>query len=333
MDIQINSHPINYELGNEREIGDVIASISRWAGERDLVLVEALIDNESYSPENLPGLPLENVKSVNCIIKSKADLVGSSLEEALEYCRKAHGFIRAAARDGRADRSDMEALAHGAGWLVDLSGSVFPLLGVDPGAMNYRDGTARDRLEELRGFRDGLAGPPEEHAFLALCARHGTVFESMGDIFRMLLQGEPMRRLTEKSIDSPDAILGSLRRLRGELQSQRENIAATAAAYGAGKDGKASERLQAFTDFMYHYMRTSHQYAAMFQADLSAIEVGGVSLEEKNRTIDKLLGEMVSALEHNDIIGLSDILEYELMPALEGLELYIDALSGAAEKP
>jgi hypothetical protein len=64
----------------------------------------------------------------------------------------------------------------------------------------------------------------------------------------------------------------------------------------------------------------------MFRVDLAEIDVEGVSLEQKNRELRNLLHEVTMIMENNDIISLSDVLEYEIRPNLENLDRYIDVL-------
>ena len=72
-----------------------------------------------------------------------------------------------------------------------------------------------------------------------------------------------------------------------------------------------------------------YQVGPVLTIDTSAITVNGVSLEEKNNELQDYLIETISILENNDIISLADILEYEILPALEGLGEYIDLLEGS----
>ena len=56
------------------------------------------------------------------------------------------------------------------------------------------------------------------------------------------------------------------------------------------------------------------------------IMIDNVSLEEKNSIINDMINEIVNVMENNDIISLTDILEYEIKPVFENMELYIDKI-------
>jgi len=99
-----------------------------------------------------------------------------------------------------------------------------------------------------------------------------------------------------------------------------------AAAFQGGRDAEGAEKLNGFIDFMYTYIRTCHQIPPIFRIDLEGIVLDGTSLEDINADLTEKLNMIVEVMENNDIISLTDILEYEIKPAFEGLGRYIDEL-------
>lgn len=329
MEVRINDCPVDFELeGNER-IPDVIDSISSWTGARNLVLYELFIDDKRYPVDGPPDLGIGSVGVVNCVVRSRAEMVIASVDEALGYCDRASAFIEGAAEGGGWSEAGMNDLAGGLTWLQDVMGSVMGLLGRDPAGMKFRDGTVSDLLDEMTGLRDALAG---EGGAEALAANRG-LFAEIARVFRMLLLGDEMRSLVVQSIDSPDVLMEGIRGTREALGEQLENVRSAAVAYQSGRDAAASEHLGQFIDFIYRYLRACCQVTPVLGVDVADIEVDGVTLGEKNREMDRLLGSIGSALEQNDVITLSDILEYEIAPALEGLGDFIDPLIERLARP
>ena len=152
------------------------------------------------------------------------------------------------------------------------------------------------------------------------------IFADIRQVFRMFLLSDEMRSLIVKSIDSPDVLITSMSQIGEELGEQLAGIQAAAVAFQTGKDADGSERLKNFVDFIYRYTRTCYQIVPVFGIDLAEIEVDGVSLEQKNSLLRDLLHEVTTIMENNDIISLSDILEYEIKPAMENLGEYIGLL-------
>lgn len=326
MEIQINSCPVNFELENEKKVAQVIDSISAWALERDLIFIEARVDNKSYNIGSVPDITLENVNVLNCVVQSRGDVVISTLEEGMAYCDRITGYIENVLSNSVHSGKDIDAMAGGIDWLIDTISSVSRLLGVNLDEISHKDANAQRYIENLIDFKSKIVKAGSGDGLTQLLKNGVSTFKSIKEIFKIMLLSGPLRQLVIKSIDSPDQLLITLNDIKKNLRKQLENLEQTAIAYQTGKDNIGSEKLQTFVDFLYNYSRTCHQAAAVFQIDLSGIIIEGVKLDAKNNRILELLGEILSTLENNDIISLSDILEYEMKPELENLELYIDAL-------
>jgi len=325
VDIHINSYPVNIELENEKNIADVLSSVSRWAQARDFIFVEALIDDVSYPVDQVPDLGIEKVERVNCIVQSRADAVISSIEEAMRYADRVVSFAASPdSGDGRG-LDQARALSGGADWMVDMVSSVLSLLGAEPSQVPSGDRDLSGLMKDLRELAD-RAAKITENEIQPLADRAAALFAEMNNVFRTIMLSENLKNLVIQSLDSPDALIDGIMEIKSSLSAQMENLLLAAGDYGAGRDAEASEKLQSFVDFIFRYTRTCYQAAPVFQVDLGAIAVDGVSLDDKNRAIQNLLIEMHGALENNDIISLSDVMEYELKPALENLEEYVDLL-------
>ncbi len=322
--VLINDCPVDFELKQDKKISDVINSISEWTRDRDLVFYELYIDDDCYPIDRAPDANLADVKIINCIVQSKADIVFSSVDEAARYCDRVSAFMKHVTETGEFARNDIDDLLAGISWLTEVIAKVTGLLGIGYTRLKYRDGDLAHHVRTLESFRDSLAaaGADVKDSIVA----RGDVFADIKHIFRMLLLSDEMRSLIVQSIDSPDVLIESIKQTGDELKEQLESVQAAAVAYQMGKDAEGSERLRAFVDFIYRYTRTCYQLVPMFRVDLSEIAVDGVSLEQKNRDLRNLLHEIISVMENNDIISLSDILEYEIRPALENLGAYLDLL-------
>lgn len=324
MQVLINDCPVEFELQQDKRISDVINSVSEWTRDRDLVFYELYIDDDYYPVDGAPDASLADIKVINCIVQSKADIVFSSVDEATRYCDRVTSFLERAAETGETGRGEIDDLRAGISWLMEVLARVTGLLGIAYNRLKLRDSDLAHYVSVIEKFRDGLA---EEGADVkgVIGANRG-IFTDIRHIFRMLLLSDEMRSLIVQSIDSPDVLIASVRQTREELPRQLASVQAAAVAYQMGKDAEGSERLKAFVDFVYRYTRTCYQLVPMFRIDLAEIAVGGVSLEQKNRDVRGLLHEIISVMENNDIISLSDILEYEIRPALEDLGAYMDLL-------
>ncbi len=326
MDIQINGCAVDFELEQEKALPEVVSSINGWARERDLVFMEARLDDASYPVDAVPNLPLDRVRVLNCVVQSRADVVVTTLEEGIAYCDRVLAFMESFTAEGDGAGPDLASLAAGMDWLRDVSATVLGLLGLEPAQVGYRDASVREALDALVQARESIArirSPREAAAFFAV---EGGRVRQVREIFSMLLKSDHVRALVMRSIDSPDMLFAALNGIAGEMQVRAQAAADAAAAYQAGKDADGYAKLDELTEFLYRYFRSCKQGALTFKVEMNEVAVGGVSLEEKNRVLHNLIAQMHAALENNDIITLSDVLEYELKPALEGLDAHVKAL-------
>jgi len=320
VEICINNYPVDFELEGEETVSDIVDSISQWARERELIFTEVHIDDERYYIDELPQGSLDNVSIINCVVRSKADVVFTTIDEGIRYCDRVNSFITAESGAGNA-----EDLATGIDWLIEVVDALFGLLAISPEDVKVRDIQASALIDEMTSLREKLnsAGGDET---LSLVKDSGRLFGNIREMFKLLIVSDEMRQLIVQSIDSPDAILHSLKSLKEEFPGQIKNIEETAIAYQTGKDADGSAGMDRFIDFIYRYTRTCYQAVPVFEIDLKALEINGVSLEEKNGMLHDFLNQTIIILENNDIISLSDILEYEILPALEDLGDYLDLL-------
>jgi hypothetical protein len=326
--VMINDCPVEFGLDSEKSVSDIIQSVAEWTRQRDLVFYELYIDDSLYAIDAAPDRSLDDVKVINCIVQSKADIVFSTADEAMRYCDRIEAFAARGGDSAGLAPGDRESLATGVSWLLEVLFKVMALLGIDRAGVRFRDREISYYLRVLEGLRDALATAGDAPDLSLSADAYAGIFSDIKGVLRMLLLSDAMRSLIVQSIDSPDVLLSSLRQTESELTEQLKNVEAAAVAYQTGKDVDAAGRLKGFIDFIYRYTRTCSQIMPVFRVDLDEVEVDGVSMEKKNRDMRNMLHGVIEVMENNDIISLSDILEYEIKPALENLRPYVELLLG-----
>lgn len=324
MKVQINKCPVTFELEREETVSDVISSVSQWARERNLVFLETEIDEKSYLVDSIPDISLDEVDSINCVVQSRADVVISSLHEGISYCDRVLYFV-AQSIGNDSDVSPMKNLAGGIDWLLDVLRSVLQLLDVDINQLRYKDKSVSEHTVELLHLRE-LLETEEDISTMQRAFSEGNLMESFKNIFKMILLSEDLRTLVVNSIDSPDLLIDSLNEIKLSVGEQIQNLDDIVIAFQTGRDVEGSEKLNIFIDFTYRYIRACLQITPVFGIDLSMIAIDSVNLEERNRQLHDLLNEIVIVMENNDIISLTDVLEYEIKPVIEDLDRYIEQI-------
>lgn len=324
MQILINNCDVDIQLENEENTLQVAESISEWAKERELIFVEANIDGNIYLPEEIPEQKLNEVELFNCNIQSKSDLILSSISEGITYCDRVVKYINDSIDQEKFDVEELKLLYTGIEWLKEMLSSVFQLLGLELTEIKYMDHKISEYIDQLDITKNELSKLTKEKEVLEYLDTKKEFFVTFHGIFKMLLLSDNIKNLIVQSIDSPDKIIDSIKEMKNQLPDQLENLANVAIAFQEGKDQEGSEKLQVFVDFIYMFVRVTYQVAPLFKIDLSTIIIDDVSFEDKNNDINQLLQEIVEVMENNDIISLSDILEYEMKPIMENAGDYLD---------
>lgn len=332
MEIQINDYSVDFELDGEKTISDVIYSITEWTQKRDLIFTEAKINNENYAVDQVPEISLDEVKILNCIVQSKADVIISSFNAAIDYCSRVQTFIEKSVPDKMPDMGELDNIASGIGWLSEVLNKSEQLLSLDFKEVMFKDKTVQYYLDGLKSFSGELNLNDRTSHISELLEKGKDLFLTTSDIFKMLLMSDEMKVLVIQSIDSPDILINALVNIKKEIPNQIENLEQISISYQTGKDEAASQKLTYFVDFIFQYTRTCYQLSPVFGIDMEKVLVDGISITKKNNEIQVLLKEITSVMENKDIISLSDILEYEMKPALENAENYIDLLIDLIKK-
>lgn len=204
----------------------------------------------------------------------------------------------------------------------DILRKVFSLLELSADEFVYQGESAGARISRLDGIAEAVA---EKDASLADYSR---LFQDLRGIIRLIATGPAMRDIIVKSIDSPSSLLQSLESARSAAPAMVASLEDISALFQSGADAKASEKLQSFIEFLHGYTRLCHQVGPVFSVDLAAVEADGVSLAEVNAGLELLLREIVTVMENDDIISLSDIIEYEVRPQMEKAIPLLDRLAG-----
>jgi len=327
LELLINDHTVDFTLDKEKDTNDIITSVSEWANERKLVFARVIINDTEYIPAEIPTIPVDEVKEINCIVQSIADIVVDSLKEGIAYCTRADGALEGIEEDGPLTEVDVHDLVDGLTWMQEIVLSVVSMLQLSTSEIRFRDGTVQEHFEKLSELITEIQSVTvEEASDISFLARYKKAISDMDELFKIILMSEQLKDLIVLSIDSPDNLLKGIMELRDEMPEIAEMLEKASVAYQSGNDEAGAELLQDIIDFIYFYMRTCYQLTPVFGIDLKTITIDGESMDDINAYVNDLLNEIVDVMENNDIISLSDILEYELKPQFEKLTLYLEKL-------
>ncbi|MFH0976094.1 MAG: hypothetical protein V1874_09970 [Spirochaetota bacterium] len=332
MEILINGCPLNIELNDDWTLHDVISFVADWSYQRDLIFTEAAVNNKSYAIDTLPNFSIPEVKTLNCFLQSKSDVVIDSLHIGVDYCTRIQKFFKESIAAGKVNVDEIKHIVGGINWIIEVITKISEMLGVDIYEIKYKDNSIAFYFEKLNGFKKDITDNNNSDWLVDYFKKNDEIFSAISGVLKMLLMSENMKTLVIQSIDSPDVLLKSIKNIKGEVPAQIKNLEEIAISYQTKRDDEASKKLENFIDFIFDYGRTCYQIAPVFNIDLESIIVNDVPLSKRNIELQGFLFNVINAMENNDIISLSDVLEYEIKSLLENLGGYIDILIDNIEK-
>lgn len=321
MQLLINDHPVDFAVEKETTVKDIMGSILNWASERSLVFSGAIIDGTVYQLDNAPDISIEKVDNINCYVQSVSDIVIDSIKEGIAYCNRACQHLENKSNTSLS-ADELLQLQNGFEWIVSVLQSVLHMLGLERDDLRFKDMTVQEFIGSVYSFGHNISSSTD----INLLTTANNILHDTMTLFRVLLCSDALKSLVVQSVDSPDVLFQTLVELKGMVQKQVKNLEEIAGLYQKGNDSEALEIIHTLVDFLYLYMRTCYQVSPVFNINIAEFIYNGQSLEELNIKIQDLLTEIVSVMENNDVVSLSDILEYELKPLIDEIDHYIDIL-------
>ena len=317
MRIFINGNLVDFQIENEKTFSDLIVSVENWATSRGLVLCSSSADGTVYNSDE--DTEISGIDKAEFVIQSKSDLIIDTLNEAAFYCDR----ITEISSSMELSPEQLSDVATGSAWLSDVLTRVTALLDVDPDSIVYNAKKGTDYIDLLKELSLSLkgSGAPD------IMKNKREIYSETKNFTRLLLSCDQMRSIIVKSIDTPENLIAILQQIKSESTSKIALLEEISSRFQSGKDSDASTLLQEFVDYLFRFLRITTQLPAVFGISQDRIFPGGKNLFQFNEDINMVLNEIVSVMENNDIVSLSDILEYELKAQMQSVPEMLEELS------
>lgn len=322
MQLLINDHPVDFTIEKESTVKDVMSSVHNWASQRSLIFSGALVDGVLYQPDTAPETPIKEINNINCYVQSVGDVVIDSIKEGIAYCSRAEQYLNGKETLSQLTSDERVQLQYGIEWIISVLQSILHMLGLERDDVRFKDMTVQEYIESIKMLQETIINSESDGGINKV----HELFHDVATLFRVLLCSDALKHLIVQSVDSPDVLFQTLIDLKTMVSKQVDNLEAIAGMYQKGKDNEALEIIHTLIDFLYLYMRTCYQVSPVFGINLVDVVYNNQSLEELNIRLQDMLTEIVEIMENNDIVSLSDILEYELKPLIGELDNYLDVI-------
>ena len=297
MKLYLNDEAVDFELEQERTLGEVYKAVTEWLYNRGFIITGAALNDDD--PETLEGrdisnIPVEEVDSLKLQVRPSIEADYERLHTVRQYLATLH-----------------KAMENGNMTLVEDLLKDYPVIEEELDAM------LKPRSEELRNSDVVLLSGVVKNKSLT-DPEEGGPFR---DRALLLLEGF-LSILDERiaEITSPYAELERLREWIGPIIEKLEEVPVQ---LQTGKDREAMQSVVEFTELSQKIARIIPALQARNGTGTSPITIDGRSIKDYYEGLNEILNEITDAFASKDVVLIGDLLEYETAPRLRQLEEFI----------
>lgn len=322
MEILINGRPIEFTLGTERTLGEVLQGLTAWAAGRGMVVLGVKadgVDVPSAPDDPARARPLGEVRRLEIEAHDVKALVVETLDEVRDYAGRARDLLpdvaEEAARGGPCERLDqfLDALP----WLERVFERLEGILRLDFTEIRVEGAPVRDVIEGLRSLGPDLrAADPARRGSLL----RGRAVEILDGISRAI--PEIIRRADVASgptSSAAAAIAEEIGVLLPEVRPLSKRLEEIAVQIQIGDESAGMSRFADEIGLIERGFRLAERGRVALGLAVDELVVGGRDWGSVYDKISTLLEELLGAFERGDRVLVGDLLEYELSPAAETL--------------
>ncbi len=323
MEIFINDSKLSFQLEKEKNLRQIIDFINDWLFEDNKVIDQIIIDDEIYDGkiEDLSEYKIKDVNELKVTAVNISVLVQSSLLEAKRYLFNIMEIIE---DKSKLEKDDINKLITGITWVINViqrSDNLYKYgEKIESGKFDFIK-----HLEDIKNSRD----------FLVTLLNKNDVGDINDFISNNLIKTiefweNKIDILIDNSIGGFENLKNARVRVSGQIYKIINKIPdilrmikVISTDLQTGQEKTAMERIQIIISTLESIISLLQLIKTSFNLDYKMISFEDKSVEEYNIELNGILKEIVEAMESDDSVLISDLIEYELSPRLEK---YIDVL-------
>ena len=289
MKILINDNPVDFKLGEERSLLDVLKNIEKWGMDRDLILASFKV-NESKPQylveENFEDQPLSEVNKIELEMQSTKQV---RYESALSLKTFLDQFQL------RLNKAETKEIAHALNWIEKSANSFLDFFNFSNKSLIV------DAIKEIKIRLHRREEKEEVSDFVS--EKINTLKNFAGRlVFKtwIYLLADFVANGSEKQLKS---LKTEMQNLMTDLVNQVSFIAEKI------QTGRDEEAMSSLEDFSEAYQLLNHYLEKMHFVDAFVNGVRGADILNE---LKKILFEIENCLREERMTELSDLIEYEL---------------------
>jgi len=315
----INGEPIDVQLEQEKTLNDLVSSMERWLGERDVICTALEVDGRHVDPADrlfLMQRPVSSVEKLNLITAPLSEIEGENSVEIMHYLARFDASLRSESEEIYSSEA-----REGLRW---VAGSLRLLAGLRHFDLNSFPDAEKPIAKILSAFEQAVAGldaaPNDEN----IRARYREVL--CANIEVLIRQAYDFLVVLNKSIADEEDIGARLQELRRAFVEHTDQVGNISADLQTGNEARAMSLIQQTVFLLEELVRLVDIMDRRSIINPKEIQSGGEFLADWLSKITQTGQDIIAAFHEKDTILLGDLFEYEIKEDLAGAPGFLDEL-------
>jgi hypothetical protein len=315
----INGESVDIQLEHEKTLNDLVSSMERWLGERDLICTALEVDGRHIDPADrlfLMQRPVHSVEKINLITAPLSLIEGENSVEIMHYLARFDASLRS-----ESDEIYSTEAREGLRWVV---GSLRLLAGLRHFNLDSfpSEGGAISKI--LSVFEQAVADLEAAPGDANIRAHYREVLFANIEVF--IKQAYEFLVMLNKSIAIEEDFTVRIEELQRAFLNHTEQVGNISADLQTGNEARAISLIQQTVFLLEEFVRLVDVMERRSLIHVKNIQSGEEFMADWLGKITQTGQGVIAAFHEKDIILLGDLFEYEIKEELTKAPGFLDEL-------
>lgn len=340
MEILINQEKLDFSLENEKNLFDIMKEVNLWMNKEDIMISELKIEGAQVDHNNLEalsGIGIDDVKNVEIATIHKIDYTANILMDLKHYLEK---YLTALEEDIDGLTNNKSIKIEGLEWITQITTGICNMFHLEPSALFYNRSSLGEIISYFHVSTNEISNRLQDNDFFIeiMQTRIKEKLEILNHIIQVLAFTIPVTYdLSKGLIRNTNLLIQLIVHYQTLLQEFKQVINDISMQLQTGQDFNAFKDLKKLVHILENPIILLTCMKDIWNLDYTTIYP--FETDETNSNIDKtqniddsikhindILENIYAALKDNDVVLVSDLLEYELGDCFDQLIIILDYL-------
>ena len=319
VDVFIDGAPVEMQLEHEKTLNDLVSSLERWLGERDVICMALEVDGQQVDPADrlfLMQRPVNSVKKVNLITSSLSEVQGENSAEIMQYLARFDASLRSESAEIYS-----ASAREGLRWVAGSLRLLAAIRHFDLDSFPSEEAPLAGILLTFEQAAADLEVSPDD---VKLRAHYREVLAANIEVF--IRRAYDFLITLNTGIANEENIALRIQELRRAFLEQSDRLGNISADLQTGNEMQAASHIQQTVLLLEEFMRLVGIMERRSLINPEEIQSGEERMTDWLKKITQVGQDIIAAFHEKDIILLGDLFEYEIKEELVKAPDFLNAL-------